>query len=152
MEPAPATVLWITFASEGVHEARTADIFALDAVLDQIAASCPEGEPVLADVVRANGDRLAIGLGAAVLYPEDDDFVPDGPLTVLSFVAADDNTPYDNSVSAEPFPSDLQFFYNGQDSEFDGRAAVPLADGREAIRRFVTMGEGVPDNNGWEEV
>jgi hypothetical protein len=149
-----ADVIWFLHPSADAFSQEVSTVAELDALLDQLALSFPADAPVLVDVVRANGDGLAIGIGQPILYAEDDDYEEtdeDRNLTVLSFVDAGNNPPYYNSLASQPFPGDIAFFYHGQDSEFSGDSAIPLHEAREAIRRFVT-GDGLPDNVQWQEV
>lgn len=150
----PMKVNWVVFPSGKDFSQQVASVAELDALLDRLAATFPADAPVMVDVIRANGDALAIGIGTPMLYPDADEYEitdSDRELTVLSFVVADGNPPYYNSLTQGPFPGDIVFFYLGQDSEFGGEAAIPSLQGREAVRQFVS-GEGLPNNVLWQEV
>src|SRR5689334_12992037 len=71
-----ARVSWVPFPSDQGMSEEVASVSEVDRVLDRLAQSFPADAPVLVDVIRANGDSLAIGLGEPVLYPDDDDYEP----------------------------------------------------------------------------
>lgn len=161
--PVLARVNWTPFTLEVPPASFSRDVASvqeLDELLDSLASEFPKGEPVLVSVVRANQDSLAIGIGAPVVYVdgsddgdnEDDDEAPTTApsITVLVFIPADGGPPTYTSLGHEPFTGDVVFFYLGQESEFDGRHAVPIEEGREAVRLFVA-GQGWPLNLMWEE-
>jgi hypothetical protein len=125
------------------------DVETMDRLLDEIDQALPAEAPVLVSVVRASGDSLAIGLGRAILYPEDENADEPPDLTILNYCSASGEGPSYTSRSDSPFEGDLSFFYLGQESEFDGSAAIAKDAARAAIRQFVS-GTGLPDSIDWE--
>ena len=107
----------------------------LERVLDDIEREAPE--PVVAELVAADGARLGIGLG--------------GPSSVLAFNPSPE-PPYLISLGdAGSLDGDAGFYLHGHWTEFPRTALVPNAAAREAARRFIRNGNR-PDNVEWEEV
>jgi Immunity protein Imm1 len=88
-----------------------------------------------AGLERPDGAALSIGLGRdhSVLNYMSSPYPP-------YFTSHDEEADTDGTVV---------FFYYGHWSEFPADAAVPMADAREAARRFFETGER-PDNVAWQ--
>lgn len=152
-----ATVAWTrvdpddySTADESVDVATLDD---LDALLARLDKSFPAEAPVLASVVRKNGDTLAIGLGDAILLPDDEDEEVFGRkigLTVLNFCPLAGGPKTYTSVAENEYLGSLTYFYCGTDSDFGGESAIPKKLAFEAVKEFVA-GDGMPSCVGWEE-
>ena len=116
----------------------------LDEQLDAIAAEATGS--ILAQVTRANGDSLAIGLGTA------------GEMSVLSFASASLEPPFYVAVGAAADGADaldvsdeylVLFTFGLNHAEFHGKHMLGLERARDAMREFV-VGEGLPPSVRWE--
>jgi hypothetical protein len=102
-----------------------------------IAAECPR--PLLAEVVRADGDRLSIGLGR--------------PRSFLTYVPEDGDPPYFSVVGDAPEGEEVNFDCNGESSFYSARNTVPFEVALEVVCRFAQSGGlPLPDLVAWEEV
>lgn len=109
----------------------------LDMVLDKLTVQARDA-PFIVNVELANGDSLGIGLGTDE--------------TILSFTAGSLEAPYFASLGADEQVEPLiEFTVGGQWTEFPRRNVVPLEEGRQAMREFVTTGQ-LSDAVRWEEV
>lgn len=82
----------------------------LRAWLRRIAAECPR--PLLADVVRPDGDRLSVGLGR--------------PQSFLTYIPADDDPPYFSVLGDDPADEEINFDCNGESSFYSASNTVPF--------------------------
>ena len=104
--------------------------------LERIAAERPR--PLLAEVIRSDGDRLSVGLGRLRSF--------------LSYVAADGNPPY-FSVVGDAQQGKVCFDRNGEPSYFAARDTVPFEVALEVACRFAqSRGLPLPELVEWEEV
>jgi hypothetical protein len=104
--------------------------------LRRIAAECPR--PLLAEVVRADGDRLSVGLGR--------------PRSFLTYIPADCDPPYFNVVGDAPEGEEVCFDCNGEPSFYSARNTVPFEVALEVACRFAqSSGLPLPDSVVWEE-
>src|SRR5581483_8878172 len=78
--------------------------------LQRIAAECPR--PLLAEVVRADGDHLSIGLGR--------------PRSFLTYIPQDGDPPYFSVVGDAPEDEEVNFDCNGESSFYSARNTVPF--------------------------
>lgn len=114
--------------------ASAADV---DALLDDIEASCATADPELVTVVaEATGDSLAIGLGRE--------------RSVLNYVSGSLNPPYYTSVGDVQLDEPISFRFGGEWSEFPLSHSVPVSVAREAMRHFCRTGQLTPAV-GWEQ-
>jgi hypothetical protein len=105
--------------------------------LRQISAECPR--PLLAEVVRADGDRLSVGLGR--------------PCSFLTYIPADGNPPYFSVVGGAPEGEEVNFDCNGESSFYSARNTVPFEVALEVACRFAqSSGLPLPELVAWEEV
>jgi hypothetical protein len=121
-------------SSPRAESTEVRDAHELERVLDDIESSAPE--PVVAELVAADGARLGIGLGGAT--------------SVLAFNASPE-PPY--FISAGEYGSadeDVVFYLHGHWTEFPGTARVSKAAAREAALQFLATGQR-PGNVEWEE-
>jgi hypothetical protein len=129
------------------------DFATADELVDCVASlrTADFGEfPPLGIIRRANGDTLSVGLGAPILYPDNED-EPTGPdFTVMTYVPADGGPPTYTSHGAVAFEGEFAYYYFGNDSEYGGEAAVELPQALEVIRQFAE-GDGLPDAIAWEQ-
>lgn len=107
----------------------------LDALLRRLNESWRE-EPAIAELVRANGATLAIGLG------RDE--------TVLSLVP-NPNPPYFASAGDPLAKGSMWFNYYGSPSEFPMSQAVDLERAVAAMKSFLVTGTQ-PDNVEWTQL
>lgn len=112
----------------------------LDRVLDRILSEVSPELPQAVFVARRNGDCLTIVLGAQ-----------EG--SVLSFVAASCDPPYFISLGA-PMAQRVFTYYVERDDHTEALASnvVPERDAREAVREFIRLTTGLPENVTWTEV
>jgi hypothetical protein len=104
--------------------------------LRRIAAECPR--PLLASVVRADGDRLSIGLGR--------------PRSFLTYIPADGNPPYFSVVGDAPADEEVNFDCNGESSFYSARNTVPFKVALEVACCFAKSSDlPLPDLVAWEE-
>jgi hypothetical protein len=105
--------------------------------LRRIAAEIPR--PLLAEVVRADGDRLSIGLGRSRSF--------------LTYVPEDGNPPYFSVVGDAPEEEEVNFDCNGESSFYSARNTVLFEVALEVACRFAqSTGLPLPDLVAWEEV
>ena len=105
--------------------------------LRRIAAECPR--PLLAEVVRADGDRLSIGLGR--------------PVSFLTYIPEDGNPHTSSVVGDGPEDEEVNFDCNGESSFYSARNTVPFEHALEVACRFAqSSGLPLPDVAAWEEV
>ena len=117
--------------------ARVGSLDALEPLLRQVAAEVPR--PVLATVIRGDGDQLSIGLG--------------GPESFLTYVPKDGMPPYFNVLGDGPEDDEVCFDYNGEPSFYSASNTVSFELALEVARRFVmASGLPLPDLVAWEEV
>lgn len=116
-------------------DAGVSSVEELLARLHRIAADCPR--PVIATVVRADGDMLSIGLKR--------------PVTFLTYTPKDDMPPYLSVFSADQPDGEVCFDYNGEPTFYSARNTIPVELGMEVMRRFVlSSGLPLPDIVTWE--
>ena len=105
--------------------------------LRRIATECPR--PLLAEVVRADGDRLSVGLGC--------------PRSFLTYIPADGDPPYFSVLDEAAGDGEVCFDCNGEPSFYAARNTVPFAVALEVASRFAASGGlPLPDLVAWEEV
>jgi hypothetical protein len=105
--------------------------------LRRIAAECPR--PLLAEVIRADGDRLSVGLGR--------------PGSFLTYIPADGDPPYLSVVGDAPEDEEVCFDCNGEPSFYSARNTVPFNVALEVACRFAeSSGLPLPSVVEWEEV
>ncbi len=108
----------------------------LVALLRRVAAECPR--PVIATVVRADGDQLSVGLGRAVSF--------------LTYIPADNDPPYFSVVGAE-VDGDVCFDYASEPTFYAARNTVPFEVALDVACRFAaSCGLPLPDVVAWEDV
>ena len=108
----------------------------LIALLRRVAVECPR--PVIATVVRADGDPLSIGLGREASF--------------LTYIPADNDPPYFCVVGAEA-DGEVCFDYAGEPSFYAARNTVPFEVALDVVSRFATScGLPLPDVVAWEDV
>ena len=111
----------------------------LDAELERIAASVEADHPVGIIIERANGDTLMSIMGAAG--------------GVLSFTRADGMSTYFVTLGDPSDEGVLTYWLTGDHhGEIPRWSMVPHNEAREATRRFVDMGQGLPGNVTWASV
>ena len=104
-------------------------------LLRRIAAECPR--PVIATVVRADGDQLSVGLGR--------------PVSFLTYVPADNDPPYYSVVGADA-DGEVCFDYAEEPSFYAARNTVPFEVALEVACRFAqSSGLPLPDLVAWED-
>jgi Immunity protein Imm1 len=104
--------------------------------LRQIAAECPR--PLLAEVVRTDGDRLTIGLGRA--------------RSLLTYIPEDGDPPYFSVVGEAPEGEAMNFDCNRESSFYSARNTVPFDVALEVVCRFAeSSGLPLPEMVVWEE-
>jgi hypothetical protein len=124
------TLSWAENESVPVHTVQE-----LDERLDELDRQARASQPLVAGLERPDGAALSIGLGR--------------DRSVLNYMSSPD-PPYFTSHDEEAdTDGTVVFFYYGHWSEFPADAAVPMADAREAARRFFETGER-PDNIAWQ--
>lgn len=105
--------------------------------LRRIAAECPR--PLLVDIVRADGDRLSVGLGRTRSF--------------MTYIPADGNPPYFSVVGDALETEEVNFDYNGESSFYSARNTVPFEIALEVACRFAHGSDlPLPDLVRWEEV
>jgi hypothetical protein len=105
--------------------------------LRRIATECPR--PLLAEVVRADGDRLSVGLGR--------------PRSFLTYIPADGDPPYFSVVGDALEGEEVCFDCNGEPSFYSARNTVPFEMALEVACRFAeSSGLPLPGLVVWEEV
>jgi hypothetical protein len=108
----------------------------LERLLRRISAECCR--PILAEVVRTDGDRLSVGLGR--------------PRSFLTYVPEDGDPPYFSVVGDAPEDEDVCFDCNGEPSWYASRHTVPFELALKVVRRFAeSSGLPLPDAVAWEE-
>jgi hypothetical protein len=108
----------------------------LVALLRRVAAECPR--PVIATVVRADGDTLSVGLGR--------------PVSFLTYIPADNDPPY-FSVVGEESDGEVCFDYASEPTFYAARNTVPFEVALDVACRFAaTRGLPLPDVVAWEDV
>jgi uncharacterized protein YdeI (YjbR/CyaY-like superfamily) len=127
--PAPARLEWETTHTDVRSERE------LDQVLDRLTAEARATRPFVAQLFSADGASLGMGLGR--------------DSTIMSYIPANLDPPYLHSVG-EQDGDPLVFYFGGDWSEFPRRQAVPVSEGREAMRRFFAN-PSLPANIEWEE-
>jgi hypothetical protein len=101
-----------------------------------IAAECPR--PLLANVIRTDGDVLSIGLGR--------------PRSFLTYIPADGNPPYFSVVGDAPEGEEVNFDCNKESSFYSARNTVPFEVALEVVCRFAQSSDlPLPDLVEWEE-
>ena len=104
-------------------------------LLRRIAAECPR--PVIATVVRADGDQLSVGLGR--------------PVSFMTYIPADNDPSYYSVVGAEA-DGEVCFDYAEEPSFYAARNTVPIEIAREVACRFAqSSGLPLPDLVAWED-
>lgn len=98
----------------------------LCALLQRIADSCPR--PLIACVIRSDGDQLCIGLGR--------------PVSHLNYIPADNDPPYYEVVGAES-DGEVCFDYAGEPTYYATRNTVPLAVALKVASEFA-QAKGLP--------
>jgi hypothetical protein len=102
-----------------------------------IAGECPR--PLLAEVVRADGDGLSVGLGL--------------PRSFLTYIPADGNPPYFSVIDDSAGDGEVCFDCNGEPSFYATRNTVPFELALDVACRFVlSAGLPLPELVAWEEV
>jgi Immunity protein Imm1 len=125
-----------TVSGEDALEVPVSTVEELDAELDRLEAETDDDRPVMAEIVRPEGPSLTIGLGR--------------DHSVMTYIASDAG-PYFTSHSGDSAQDGtVAFYYGGHESEFIAEAAVPVADAREAARRFFADGHR-PENIDWRQ-
>ena len=105
--------------------------------LRKIAGECPR--PLLVDVVRADGDRLSIGVGRLWSF--------------LTYIAEDGDPPYFSVVGDAPEGEEINFDCNGESSFYSTRNTVPFELALDVACRFAaSSGLPLPALVAWEEV
>jgi len=105
--------------------------------LRRIAAECPR--PLLAEVVRTDGDRLSVGLGR--------------PRSFLTYIPADGDPPYFSVVGDASEGEEICFDCNGEPSFYSARNTVPFEEAMEVACRFIgSSGLPLPAEVAWEAV
>lgn len=105
--------------------------------LRRINSECPR--PLLAEVVRADGDRLTVGLGRSRSF--------------VTYIRADGNPPYLSVVSDRSDEEEIHFDCNGEPSYYSLRNTVPLGVALEVACQFAqSQGLPLPEVVDWEEV
>jgi hypothetical protein len=105
--------------------------------LRRIATECPR--PLLVEVVRADGDRLSVGVGR--------------PRSFLTYIPADGNPPYLSVFDESAGSDEVCFDCNGEPSFYAARNTVPFELAVEVVTRFVVLRDlPLPDLVAWEEV
>src|SRR5262249_36968825 len=99
----------------------------LQRLLRAIAADCQR--PVIATVVRPDGDMLSIGLGR--------------PVSFLTFIPSDNMPPYFSVYVPANSEEEVCFDYNGEPSFYSSRNTVPFELALEVVERFV-LSNGLP--------
>ena len=127
------TVIWGD--GDDQHE-EVSSIAQLDEVLDRVQGFAEEEQPPIIDVEVPDQGVMRIGLSAQG--------------AVLSVMSSSLDPPYFNSVGNHEDGPDLTFSYRGHWTDFPVRFSVPVADSREAAKRFA-LGEFLPNNVKWEE-
>lgn len=107
----------------------------LDRVVDRLHAEA-EDEPFIVELVIDGGGILSVGLGRSE--------------TVLSYMGATLDPPYFQTAGGAG-DRPVTFRYRGDWSEFPPDSAVPLEQGRAALREFFSTGRR-PDSLVWREV
>jgi hypothetical protein len=108
----------------------------LVALLRRLAVECPR--PVVAHIVRADGDQLCIGLGRAV--------------SILNYIPADNNPPY-YEVVGEPAGGEVCFDYAEEPTYYAARNTVPFEVALQVACRFAgSSGLPLPDLVAWERL
>ncbi len=103
-------------------------------LLRRIAAECPR--PVIATVVRADGDQLSVGLGRAASF--------------LTYIPSDNDPPYFSVVGTET-DGEVCFDYAGEPSFYAARNTVPFEVALVVACRFAeSSGLPLPDLVAWE--
>lgn len=121
--------------SEFYHGGTVASVEELQALLHQMAKECLR--PVIATVVRADGDMLSIGLGR--------------PISFLTYIPKDDKPPYLSVLGADRTGGEVCFDFNSEPTFFSKRNTVPFEIGLEVMRQFVlSAGLPLPDIVVWE--
>jgi hypothetical protein len=109
----------------------------LKRLLRRIASECPR--PLLAEVVRADGDLLSIGLGL--------------PLSFLTYIPEGGDPPYFSVVGDPSQNEEVCFDCNGEPSFYSTRNTVPFKLALEVVCQFAgSSGLPLPDLVEWEEV
>lgn len=112
----------------------------LDAVLDDLARQFSPDRPQAVHVTRSNGDSLTIVLGSL-----------EG--TILNFISSSGDPPYYSSLGIRNVDALFTYYIAGDHhSEAPLSHVISFSAAREAIRRFVTLVRGLPDNVEWEMI
>jgi len=117
-------------------EAEVGSVAELDALLDELGQE-GKAEPFIVELVGEDGGSLAMGVGS--------------PVTVLNYVPASLDPPYQQSKGKAQGGRALTFSYRGEWSEVPPDSGVPVEDGRAALRQSLETGE-LPSNIRWQEV
>lgn len=129
----PITVIWGNGDDQHVE---VSSINQLDEILDRVQGFAEQGQPPIVDVEVPDQGVMRIGFSARV--------------AVLSVMSSSLDPPYFNSVGNQEDGPDLIFSYRGHWTDFPVRFSVPVADAREAVRRFA-LGEYLPQDVKWAE-
>jgi len=126
-----ANVAW---GASGSNRAEIGSVEELDLLIDHLEQSAQR--PLILDLVIPGTGSLSMGVGREE--------------TVLSFVPESQDPPYFHSVGPIEDGEDLIFYYYDQWTDFPHRQAIPISQGREVLRRFLTE-RTLPDVIQWEE-
>lgn len=120
---------------EGCTEASSPD--ELRQCLQRIAAEVPR--PLLAEVVRADGDQLSVGLGRLRSF--------------LTYIPENGAPPYFSVVDESVDDDEVCFDCNGEPSYYSARNTVPFEVALEVACQFAGQsGLPLPTSVVWEEV
>lgn len=119
------------------QEAPLHSLQAVEELLDQLELEFIASKPTLVTVELEDGDSLSIGLGKE--------------LSVLNFVAANNDPPYFTSAGNLQLDGVISFCYEGELSEFPLKHAVTNEAARAAITHFCLTGK-LTSAIKWEEV
>lgn len=117
---------YLAWGSGEKQKSRLQTVEQLDELLDRLQQEAASTQPFIVELVVSDVGSLGMGLGL-------DD-------TVLSYTPASLNPPYLRSAGASEHGNDLTFFYNGDWTEFPRESAIPVGQGREAMRVFLEQG------------
>ena len=105
--------------------------------LRRIAAECPR--PLLAEVIRSDGDLLSIGLGRSRSF--------------VTYIPKDGNPPYFSAVDESAGDGEICFDCNGEPSFYAIRNSVPFPLALDVACQFAaSSGLPLPELVAWEEV
>ena len=105
--------------------------------LEQIAGEVPR--PLLAEVIRTDGDLLSIGLGA--------------PRSFLTYIPSGGDPPYFSVLDESVDDREVSFDCNGEPSFYSMRNSVPFQTALDVVCQFSEQrGLPLPTMVKWEEV